>query len=75
MMDQKIIDLSDEYTHAPLDRRVFLARLAKLTGSNSGRGALKQQKCCLTQQACYCVWGLWQVAAGRTAHGWTTHAW
>jgi len=32
-MDQRIIDLYDEYTHAPLDRRVFLARLAKLTGS------------------------------------------
>lgn len=32
-MDQKIIDLYDEYTHAPLNRRVFLARLAALTGS------------------------------------------
>jgi carboxymethylenebutenolidase len=32
-MDQKIIDLYDEYTHAPLDRRVFLERLATLTGS------------------------------------------
>ena len=32
-MDQKIIDLYDEYTHAPLERRVFLARLAGLTGS------------------------------------------
>lgn len=32
-MDQKIIDLYDEYTHAPLDRRVFLERLAVLTGS------------------------------------------
>ena len=32
-MDQKIIDLYDEYTHAPLDRRVFLERLAALTGS------------------------------------------
>jgi carboxymethylenebutenolidase len=32
-MDQKIIDLYDEYTHAPLDRRVFLERLAGLTGS------------------------------------------
>jgi len=31
-MDQRIIDLYDEYTHAPLDRRVFLARLAQLTG-------------------------------------------
>lgn len=32
-MTQAIIDLYDEYTHAPLDRRVFLARLARLTGS------------------------------------------
>lgn len=32
-MDQRIIDLYDEYTHAPLDRREFLARLARLTGS------------------------------------------
>lgn len=31
-MDQRIIDLYDEYTHAPLDRRVFLQRLAALTG-------------------------------------------
>ncbi|HEV8700696.1 MAG TPA: dienelactone hydrolase family protein [Candidatus Polarisedimenticolia bacterium] len=32
-MNQAIIDLYDEYTHAPLDRRVFLTRLARLTGS------------------------------------------
>jgi len=32
-MDRKIIDLYDEYTHAPLNRRVFLERLAALTGS------------------------------------------
>lgn len=32
-MDQRIIELYDEYTHAPLERRVFLARLAGLTGS------------------------------------------
>jgi carboxymethylenebutenolidase len=32
-MTQAIIDLYDEYTHAPFDRRVFLARLARLTGS------------------------------------------
>src|SRR5262245_45553628 len=32
-MNQKIIDLYDEYTHAPLERRVFLERLAVLTGS------------------------------------------
>ncbi len=32
-MDQRIIDLYDEYTHAPLPRRVFLERLAGLAGS------------------------------------------
>ncbi|MCF8244838.1 MAG: dienelactone hydrolase family protein [Saprospiraceae bacterium] len=31
-MDQQIINLYDEYTHKPLPRRVFLRRLAKLTG-------------------------------------------
>ena len=31
-MDQRFIDLYDEYTHAPLERRVFLARLARLAG-------------------------------------------
>jgi carboxymethylenebutenolidase len=39
-MDQRIIDLYDEYTHAPLARRVFLARLAKLTGSTAAAAAL-----------------------------------
>ena len=32
-MDQRIIDLYDQYTHLPLDRRTFLERLAGLTGS------------------------------------------
>lgn len=31
-MNQKIINLFDEYTHAPLTREVFMKRLAKLTG-------------------------------------------
>jgi carboxymethylenebutenolidase len=39
-MDQSIIDLYDEYTHAPLDRRVFMARLAQLTGSTAAAMAL-----------------------------------
>lgn len=39
-MDQKIIDLYDEYTHAPLERRVFLAQLTKLTGSVAAAMAL-----------------------------------
>ncbi len=34
-MDQRAIDLYAEYLKAPLKRRVFLARLAKLTGSES----------------------------------------
>ncbi|MBP2299532.1 dienelactone hydrolase family protein [Azospirillum picis] len=32
-MDQRIIDLYDEYTHAPLPRRIFLERLGALAGS------------------------------------------
>lgn len=31
-MDQRIIDLYDEYTHRPLPRRVFLERLAVMVG-------------------------------------------
>ena len=32
-MDQRIIDLYDEYTHKPLTREAFLNRLAAITGS------------------------------------------
>ncbi len=32
-MDQRIIALYDEFTHRPLDRRVFMERLVVLTGS------------------------------------------
>lgn len=32
-MDQRIINLFDEYTHKPLKREEFLKRLAKMTGS------------------------------------------
>ena len=39
-MDPQIIRLYDEYTHAPLERRVFLDRLTKLTGSASAALAL-----------------------------------
>ena len=39
-MDQKIIQLYDEYTHAPLPRRVFLARLARLAGGAAAAAAL-----------------------------------
>ena len=31
-MDRRIIELYDEYTHTPLDRRVFMERLIRLTG-------------------------------------------
>ena len=37
---QAVIDLYDQYTHAPLPRRVFLDRLAKLTGSTAAAAAL-----------------------------------
>ncbi|HEY8370210.1 MAG TPA: dienelactone hydrolase family protein, partial [Thermodesulfobacteriota bacterium] len=39
-MDQRIIDLYDEYTHRPLERRVFLERLAALAGSTAAAMAL-----------------------------------
>ena len=39
-MDQRIIDLYDEYTHRSLDRRLFLEKLAKLTGSMTAALAL-----------------------------------
>jgi carboxymethylenebutenolidase len=39
-MDQRIVDLYDEYTHGPLDRRVFLARLARLAGGAAAAMAL-----------------------------------
>ncbi len=39
-MDRRVILLYDEYTHAPLDRRVFLDRLAKLAGGTAAAYAL-----------------------------------
>ena len=37
---QEIIDLYDEYTHAPLPRRVFLTRLAGLAGGTAAAAAV-----------------------------------
>ncbi len=39
-MYQKIIDLYDQYTHAPLPRRVFLKRLSRLAGGASAAAIL-----------------------------------
>jgi carboxymethylenebutenolidase len=39
-MDQRIINLFDEYTHKPLTRKVFLDRLAKITGSTAAALAI-----------------------------------
>jgi carboxymethylenebutenolidase len=39
-MDQKIIDLYDEYTHGRLDRRSFLEGLSKLAGSTAAAMAV-----------------------------------
>ena len=33
MLDQRIINLYDEYTHKPLTRKVFIFRLVQLAGS------------------------------------------
>lgn len=38
-MRQEIIDLYDDFTHRGLDRRVFMARLAELTGSATAAAA------------------------------------
>src|SRR5262245_53280655 len=40
MLDRRIIELYDEYTHAPLARRYFLGRLARLTGSAAAAAAV-----------------------------------
>lgn len=34
-MDQRIINLFDEYTHVPLTRKAFMARLVKLAGGTA----------------------------------------
>jgi carboxymethylenebutenolidase len=39
-MDRRIIELYDEYTHKSLERRVFLRRLAALTGSTAAAFAV-----------------------------------
>ena len=39
-MDQRIINLFDEYTHKPLSREVFIGRLTKLTGSTAAAMAV-----------------------------------
>lgn len=39
-MNQKIINLFDEYTHAPLKREDFLAKLAKLAGGTAAAMAI-----------------------------------
>ena len=39
-MDQRIIDLYDEYTHVPLPRRMFLDRLTRLAGGAAATAAL-----------------------------------
>jgi carboxymethylenebutenolidase len=39
-MDQRIIDLYDDYTHARLDRRIFMRRLTEIAGSGAAAAAL-----------------------------------
>ena len=39
-MDQRIVNLFDEYTHKPLSRDVFIGRLTKLTGSTAAAIAI-----------------------------------
>ena len=42
-MDQRIIDLYDDFIHSHLDRRLFLERLARLVGSTATAVALLSQ--------------------------------
>jgi carboxymethylenebutenolidase len=42
-MDQRIIDLYDEFTHSTIDRRDFLTRLAEFAGGTSAAVALLPQ--------------------------------
>ncbi len=39
-VNQAVIDLYDEYTHAPLPRRDFIRRLAMMLGSSAAAYAL-----------------------------------
>lgn len=39
-IDRRIVELYDEYTHKPLERRVFLERLARLVGSTAAAVAV-----------------------------------
>ena len=39
-LTQEVIDLYDRYTHAPLDRRDFLRRLAMIAGGVAAAQAL-----------------------------------
>ena len=39
-LDPRILALYDEYTHAPLARRVFLRRLARIAGSAAAATAM-----------------------------------
>ena len=43
MLDQRIINLYDEYTHKPLTRKEFLNRLVRLAGSSAAAMALLPQ--------------------------------
>ena len=65
-MDQRIINLYDEYTHQPLPRDVFIKRLVKITGSmaaamsilplietNNAHAAITRQDELLTERISY----------------------
>src|SRR5215213_11921367 len=65
-MDQRIINLYDEYTHQPLPRDVFIKRLVKITGSlaaamsilplietNNANAAVTRQDELLTERISY----------------------
>ena len=45
-MRQDIIDLYDDYTHARLERRAFMDRLAALAGGTAAAAAMLPLLCC-----------------------------
>ena len=55
-LDRRIVELYDEYTHKPLDRRVFMNRLLAIAGTTMSRRILER----LTD-ASFRQWTRWTV--------------
>ena len=44
LMEQRYIDLYDEFTHTTMPRRVFMERLTKMAGSTAAATARQERK-------------------------------